>query len=101
MKDEHLFRFQKLRHFIASLASLRSACIRSHSRSETARSSTRASKSCFLCLCEDFPNEGAAMRHKYSSESRNSLAETVGAWISPPPSASWRQEDAALSRSSV
>jgi four helix bundle protein len=40
---------------------------------------TRASKSCFLCLCEGLPNEGAALRHKYFVESRNSLAETVGA----------------------
>ena len=40
---------------------------------------TRAAKSCFLCLCEGLPNEGAAMRHKYFVESRNSLAETVGA----------------------
>ena len=40
---------------------------------------TRAAKSCFLCLCEGLPNEGAAMRHKYFVEARNSLAETVGA----------------------
>jgi len=40
---------------------------------------TRASKSCFLCLCEGLPNDGAALRHKYFVEARNSLAETVGA----------------------
>ena len=40
---------------------------------------TRAATSCFLCLCEGLPNDGAAMRHKYFVEARNSLAETVGA----------------------
>ncbi len=40
---------------------------------------TRASKSCFLCLCEGLPNEGVALRNKYFVEARNSLAETVGA----------------------
>ena len=40
---------------------------------------TRASKSCFLQLCEGLPNEGVAMRRKYFVESNNSLHETVGA----------------------
>jgi len=40
---------------------------------------TRAATSCFLCLCDGLPNEGAALRHKYFVEARNSLAETVGA----------------------
>jgi four helix bundle protein len=40
---------------------------------------TRASKSCFLQLCEGLPNEGAAMRRKYFVGAHNSLHETVGA----------------------
>ena len=40
---------------------------------------TRASKSCFLQLCEGLPNEGAAMRRKYFVGAQNSLHETVGA----------------------
>jgi four helix bundle protein len=40
---------------------------------------TRASKSCFLCLCEGLPNTRPAMRRKYFTESDNSLHETVGA----------------------
>ena len=40
---------------------------------------TRASKSCFLTLCEGLPNDGVAMRRKYFNESRNSLHEVVGA----------------------
>ena len=40
---------------------------------------TRASKSCFLQLCEGLPNEGASMRRKYFVEAHNSLYETVGA----------------------
>ena len=40
---------------------------------------TRAAKSAFLCLCEGLPNDGAAMRRKYFTEARNSLAETAGA----------------------
>jgi four helix bundle protein len=40
---------------------------------------TRASKSCFLQLCEGLPNESAAMRRKYFACSYASLHETVGA----------------------
>jgi four helix bundle protein len=40
---------------------------------------TRASKSCFLQLCEGLPNDGVAMRRKYFVEAHNSLHETVGA----------------------
>src|ERR1700685_2823263 len=40
---------------------------------------TRASKSCFLTLCEGLPNDGVAMRRKYFTESHNSLHEVVGA----------------------
>ena len=40
---------------------------------------TRASKSCFLQLCEGLPNEGIAMRRRYFTLAHNSLHETVGA----------------------
>jgi four helix bundle protein len=40
---------------------------------------TRASKSCFLQLCEGLPNDGVAMRRKYFVGAHNSLHETVGA----------------------
>jgi four helix bundle protein len=40
---------------------------------------TRASKSCFLQLCEGLPNESPAMRRKYFIGSHASLHETVGA----------------------
>ena len=55
---------------------------------------TRASKSCFLCLCEGLPNDGAALRHKYFVEARNSLAETVGALDLAAAIGVVRQEDA-------
>ena len=57
---------------------------------------TRAAKSCFLCLCEGLPNEGAALRHKYFVEARNSLAETVGALDLAAAIGVVRQEDADL-----
>jgi four helix bundle protein len=40
---------------------------------------TRASKSCFLQLCEGLPSESAAMRRKYFVSANGSLHETVGA----------------------
>ena len=40
---------------------------------------TRASKSCFLTLCEGLPNDSVPMRRKYFTMSRNSLHELVGA----------------------
>jgi four helix bundle protein len=79
MKDEHLFRFQKLDIYIAArelgtlvhLAKIRDRELRDQA--------TRAAKSCFLQLSEGLPNEGVAMRQKYFIESRNSLCETVAA----------------------
>ena len=40
---------------------------------------TRASKSCFLQLCEGLPHESVAMRRKYFTEANGSLHETAGA----------------------
>src|ERR1700729_3827661 len=45
---------------------------------------TRASKSCFLQLCEGLPSEGVAMRRKYFAGAKGSLLETVGA-VDPAP----------------
>ena len=79
MNHENLFPFQTLDIYRAT----RELALRVHQARirdrELRDQATRASKSCFLCLCEGLPNEGAALRHKYFVEARNSLAETVGA----------------------
>jgi four helix bundle protein len=79
MNDDNLQPFQKLDVYRVAreLAQrVHEAAIRDRELRDQA---TRAAKSCFLCLCEGLPNEGRAMRHKYFTESRNSLAETAGA----------------------
>ena len=79
MKTENLFAFQNLDCYrVARELAQRVHTVRIRDR-ELRDQATRASKSCFLCLCEGLPNEGAALRHKYFVEARNSLAETVGA----------------------
>jgi four helix bundle protein len=93
MKDEHLLRFQRLDIYrVARELAQRVHFARIRDR-ELRDQATRASKSCFLCLCEG-PNEGAAMRHKYFVESRNSLAETVGAMDLAAAIGVVRREDA-------
>ena len=79
MNQQHLFPFQKLDAYRVAreLAQrVHEAKIRDRELRDQA---TRAAKSCFLCLCEGLPNEGAPLRHKYFVEARNSLAETIGA----------------------
>ena len=79
METENLFPFQKLDVYIATkelsrrveIAKIRDRALRDQA--------TRACKSCFLCLSEGLPNDGAAMRQKYFVEARNSLCETVAA----------------------
>jgi four helix bundle protein len=79
MKNENQFPFQKLDVYgVARELARRVHTARIRDR-ELRDQATRAAKSCFLCLCEGLPNEGAALRHKYFVEARNSLAETVGA----------------------
>src|SRR2546421_1705677 len=77
MNHENLFPFQTLDIYSAT----RELALRVHQARirdrELRDQATRASKSCFLCLCEGLPNEGAALRHKYFVQPRNSLAETV------------------------
>ena len=94
MNDENLFRFQALDIYRAAreLARLvHEAKIRDRELRDQA---TRAAKSCFLCLCEGLPNEGAAMRHKYFVESRNSLCETIGAIDLATTIGAMREQDA-------
>ena len=80
---------------IALRASSRGSCTSLAFRDRELRDqATRASKSCFLCLCEGLPNEGVAMRHKYFTEARNSLAETVGAIDLAAAISAMREEDA-------
>jgi four helix bundle protein len=47
--------------------------------SELRDQATRASKSCFLQLCEGLPNESVAMRRKYFVCAHARLHETAGA----------------------
>jgi len=94
MKDENLFQFQRLDVYrVAREIAQRVHTARIRDR-ELRDQATRASKSCFLCLCEGLPNEGIAMRNKYFVESRNSLAETVGAMDLAAAIGVVRQEDA-------
>ena len=79
MNDEMLFPFQRLDAYRVARELARCVHAAKIRDRELRDQATRAAKSCFLCLCEGLPNEGAAMHHKYFVESRNSLAETVGA----------------------
>jgi four helix bundle protein len=79
MVNENLLPHQKLDIYRAARELARVVHAAKIRDRELRDQATRASKSCFLCLCEGLPNDGAALRHKYFVESRNSLAETVGA----------------------
>ncbi len=102
MNNQHLFRFQLLDIYRVARELARRVHDAKIRDRELRDQATRASKSCFLCLCEGLPNDGAALRHKYFVEARNSLAETVGAqWTSPPPSASRVKKTPTRSKSSA
>jgi four helix bundle protein len=79
MKNENLFPFQTLDAYVVAKELARVVHSARIGDRELREQATRAAKSCFLCLCEGLPNEGQGMRHKYFTEARNSLAETVGA----------------------
>src|SRR5689334_17967361 len=79
MNQQHLFPFQNLDAYRVARELARRVHESKIRDRELRDQATRAAKSCFLCLCEGLPNEGAAMRHKYFVEARNSPAETVGA----------------------
>src|SRR5947207_15866685 len=94
MKTENLFAFQNLDCYrVARELAQRVHDARIRDR-ELRDQATRASKSCFLCLCEGLPNEGAAMRHKYFTEARNSLCEAIGAVDLAAAIAVIREDDA-------
>ena len=95
MNNEKLFPFQTLDAYRVARELARRVHAAKIRDRELRDQATRAAKSCFLCLCEGLPNEGAAMRHKYFVEARNSLAETVGALDLASAIGVVRQEDAA------
>ena len=72
-------RFQTLDSYQVAKEIARRVHVAKISDSELRDQATRASKSCFLQLCEGLPNDGVAMRRKYFVEANNSLHETVGA----------------------
>jgi four helix bundle protein len=94
MKDSNLFRFQQLDVYRAARELARLVHVARIRDRELRDQATRASKSCFLCLCEGLPNEGAAMRGKYFTEARNSLCEAIGAIDLAAAIAVIREEDA-------
>ena len=94
MNNERLFPFQTLDAYQVARELARRVHTAKIRDRELRDQATRAAKSCFLCLCEGLPNEGAALRHKYFVEARNSLAETVGAIDLAATIGVVRQEDA-------
>ena len=72
-------RFQTLDSYVAAKEIARLVHLAKIRDNELRDQATRASKSCFLQLCEGLPNEGVAMRRRYFTLSQNSLHETVGA----------------------
>src|SRR5258707_2750689 len=79
MINQNLFPFQNLDAYRVAKELARRVHVAKIRDRELRDQATRAAKSCFLCLCEGLPNEGAGLRNKYFVEARNSLAETVGA----------------------
>ena len=94
MNHQNLFPFQTLDAYRIAKELARRVHIAKVRDRELRDQATRASKSCFLCLCEGLPNEGTWLRHKYFVEARNSLAETVGAMDLAATLGLVRQEDA-------
>ena len=72
-------RFQTLDSYVAAKEIARLVHRAKIRDNELRDQATRASKSCFLQLCEGLPNDGVAMRRRYFTLSENSLCETVGA----------------------
>ena len=94
MNNQNLFPFQNLDAYRVAREDARRVHTAKIRDRELRDQATRAAKSCFLCLCEGLPNEGAGLRHKYFVEARNSLAETVGAMDLAATLGLVRQEDA-------
>jgi four helix bundle protein len=79
MKSNHLIPMQRLDCYVVAKEIARRVHVAKIRDTELRDQATRASKSCFLTLCEGLPNDGVAMRRKYFTESHNSLHEVVGA----------------------
>jgi len=76
---ETRLRFQTLDRYVAAKEIARRVHLAKIRDNELRDQATRASKSCFLQLCEGLPNDGVAMRRRYFALSQNSLHETIGA----------------------
>jgi four helix bundle protein len=72
-------RFQTLDSYQVAKEIARLVHVAKISDNELRDQATRASKSCFLQLCEGLPSESTAMRRKYFVTANGSLHETVGA----------------------
>src|SRR5580698_5631253 len=79
MQTDHFIPMQKLDAYVVAKEIARRVHESKMRDAELRDQATRASKSCFLTLCEGLPNDGVAMRRKYFTESHNSLHEVVGA----------------------
>jgi hypothetical protein len=81
--------------FTSSRRSSLGSCTRAESATASCEIKLRALPRAASCACvRDCRNDGPAMRHKYFTESRNSLAETVGAMDLAAAIGAVRQSDA-------
>jgi four helix bundle protein len=76
---ENRLRFQSLDCYQAAKEIAKLVHVANIRDNELRDQATRASKSCFLQLCEGLPSESAAMRRKYFLCANGGLHETVGA----------------------
>ena len=79
MQSNHFIPMQRLDAYVVAKEIARRVHEAKIRDSELRDQATRASKSCFLTLCEGLPNDSVPMRRKYFTMSRNSLHELVGA----------------------
>jgi four helix bundle protein len=78
MKND-LMRFQTLDCYVVAKEIARLVHLSKINDNELRDQATRASKGCFLQLCEGLPSERVAMRRRYFTLANGSLHETVGA----------------------
>ena len=79
MQSDHFIPMQQLDAYVVAKEIAKRVHESKIRDAELRDQATRASKSCFLTLCEGLPNDSAPMRRKYFTMSRNSLHELVGA----------------------
>src|SRR5450432_622178 len=101
MNQQHLFPFQNLDAYRVAREIARRVHESKIRDRELRDQATRAAKSCFLCLCEGLPNEGAAMRQNTSSKLATHWPKPSARWISPPSSASRAKKTPTPSKSSA